>query len=111
MVKYLLIFGFIFIIGCNDTQEVKRPSKQTYVSPQLITRASSEKGMSENLLAPGLMLLETSLNPSTTIKPEVSIVERKSKTPCPKQVKMVKLFIFRVVPKEVGEKLRHFDQN
>ena len=73
MVKYLLIFGFIFIIGCNDTQEVKRPSKQTYVSPQLITRASSEKGMSENLLAPGLMLLETSLNPSTTIKPEVSI--------------------------------------
>jgi hypothetical protein len=41
------------------------------------------------------MQLETSLNPSITTRPEVSTGERKSKTPIPKQEKVVKLPIFR----------------
>lgn len=48
--------------------------------------------MSENLLAPGLMQLETSLNPGITTRPEVSIGERKSKSD--------HLPHFRVVPEE-----------
>lgn len=48
--------------------------------------------MSENLLAPGQMLLETSLNPSITTRPEVSTEERKSKSD--------HLPHFRVVPEE-----------
>ena len=49
-----------------------------------IIKDSSEKGMSENLLETGLMLLETSLNPVITGRSEGSIGERKSKTPLPK---------------------------
>ena len=51
---------------------------------RLIIKVSSERGMSKNRLAPGLMLLETSLNPGITTRPEGSIGERKSKTPLPK---------------------------
>jgi hypothetical protein len=35
MIRYLLIFGFVFLIGCSDTQEVKRTTKSTYVSPTI----------------------------------------------------------------------------
>ena len=48
--------------------------------------------MSENLLAPGLMILETSLNLGITTRPEESIGERKSKSD--------HLPHFRVVPEE-----------
>ena len=51
--------------------------------------------MSENLLAPGQMQLETSLSPGITTRPEVSIGERKSKTPIPKQEKVLKILIWR----------------
>ena len=48
--------------------------------------------MPENLLAPGQMLLETSLNPGITTKPGGSIGERISKS--------YHLPHFRVVPEE-----------
>ncbi len=43
-VGILLIFGFIFLIGCSDTQEVKRPSKSTYVSPAITYKGKFRKG-------------------------------------------------------------------
>jgi len=44
MVKYLLIFGFIFLIGCSDTQEVKRPLKSSYVPPTINYKGQFRKG-------------------------------------------------------------------
>jgi hypothetical protein len=44
MIKYLLIFGFIFLIGCSDTQEVKRPLKPTYVPPTINYKGQFRKG-------------------------------------------------------------------
>ena len=44
MVKYLLIFGFFFLIGCSDTQEVKRPLKSTYVPPTTTYKGQFRKG-------------------------------------------------------------------
>ena len=44
MVKYLLIFGFVFLIGCSDTQEVKRPLKSTYVPPTINYKGQFRKG-------------------------------------------------------------------
>jgi len=45
MIKYLLIFGFIFLIGCSDTQEVKRPLKSTYVPPTTTYKGQFRKDM------------------------------------------------------------------
>ncbi len=44
MIKYLLIFGLIFLIGCSDTQEVKRPLKSTYVPPTTTYKGQFRKG-------------------------------------------------------------------
>jgi hypothetical protein len=44
MVKYLLIFGFFFLIGCSDTQEVKRPLKSSYVPPTINYKGQFRKG-------------------------------------------------------------------
>ena len=44
MVKYLLIFGFIFLMGCSDTQEVKRPTKSSYVPPTINYKGQFRKG-------------------------------------------------------------------
>ena len=44
MVKYLLIFGFFFLIGCSDTQEIKRPLKSTYVPPSINYKGQFRKG-------------------------------------------------------------------
>ncbi len=44
MVKYLLIFGLIFFIGCSDTQEVKRPLKSIYVPPSINFMGQFRKG-------------------------------------------------------------------
>jgi hypothetical protein len=44
MVKYLLIFGFIFLIGCSDTQEAKRPLKSSYVQPSINYKGQFRKG-------------------------------------------------------------------
>ena len=44
MIKYILIFGVIFLIGCSDTQEVKRPLKSTYVSPTINFKGQFRKG-------------------------------------------------------------------
>jgi len=44
MVKYIFIFGFIFLIGCSDTQEVKRPTKSTYVPPSINYKGQFKKG-------------------------------------------------------------------
>ena len=44
MAKYLLIFGFIFLIGCSDAQEAKRPSKPTYVPPSINYKGQFRKG-------------------------------------------------------------------
>jgi hypothetical protein len=43
-VKYLLIFGFLILIGCSDTQEVKRPLKSTYVLPSINYKGQYRKG-------------------------------------------------------------------
>ncbi len=44
MVKYLFIFGFIFLIGCSNTQEVKRPLKSSYVPPTINYKGQFRKG-------------------------------------------------------------------
>ena len=44
MFKYLLLFGFIFLIGCSDTQEVKRPLKSSYVPPLINYKGQYRKG-------------------------------------------------------------------
>jgi hypothetical protein len=44
MIKYLFIFGLIFLIGCSDTHEVKRPTKSTYVSPSINYKGQFRKG-------------------------------------------------------------------
>ena len=44
MFKYLLIFGFIFLIGWSDAQEVKRPLKSTYVPPTINYKGQFRKG-------------------------------------------------------------------
>jgi hypothetical protein len=44
MVKYLLIIGIIFLIGCSDTQEVKRPIKSTNVPPSISYKGQFRKG-------------------------------------------------------------------
>jgi len=44
MIKYLFIFGFIFLVGCEDVQEVKRPLKSTYVSPTINYKGQFRKG-------------------------------------------------------------------
>jgi hypothetical protein len=44
MVKYLLIFGLIFLIGCSDAQEAKRPLKSTYVPPSINYKGQFRKG-------------------------------------------------------------------
>ena len=44
MFKYIFIFGFIFLIGCSDTQGVKRPLKSTYVSPSINYKGQFRKG-------------------------------------------------------------------
>jgi hypothetical protein len=44
MVKYFFIFGFIFLIGCSDTQEVKRPTKSSYVPPTINYKGQFRKG-------------------------------------------------------------------
>ena len=44
MVKYLLKFGFILLIGCKDTQEVNRPNKSTYVPPTTTYKGQFRKG-------------------------------------------------------------------
>lgn len=44
MVKYLLIFGFFFLNGCSDTQDVKRPLKSTYVPPSINYKGQYRKG-------------------------------------------------------------------
>jgi hypothetical protein len=44
MVKYLFLFGFIFLIGCSDTQEVKRPLKSTYIPPSINYKGQFRKG-------------------------------------------------------------------
>lgn len=44
MIKNLLIFVFIFLIGCEDTQEVKRPTKSTYVPPTINYKGQFRKG-------------------------------------------------------------------
>ena len=44
MVKYLLIFGFFFLIGCSHTQEVKRPLKSSYVPPTINYKGQFRKG-------------------------------------------------------------------
>ena len=43
-VEILFIFGFIFLIGCSDAQEVKRPSKSTYVPPTINYKGQFRKG-------------------------------------------------------------------
>ena len=43
-VSVFLIFGFIFLIGCSDTQEVKRPLKSTYVPPTITYKGQFRKG-------------------------------------------------------------------
>lgn len=44
MIKYLFIFGFLFLLGCTDTQEVKRPIKSTYVPPTINYKGQFRKG-------------------------------------------------------------------
>lgn len=44
MIKYLLIFGFLFLIGCSDTEEVKRPLKSSYVPPTINYKGQFRKG-------------------------------------------------------------------
>jgi hypothetical protein len=39
-----LICGLIFLIGCSDTQEVKRPLKSTYVPPSINYKGQFRKG-------------------------------------------------------------------
>jgi hypothetical protein len=51
--------------------------------------------MLEKRLIVTLMQLETNLNPNITTRPKGNTGERKSKTPLPKQIKVVKLSIFR----------------
>lgn len=43
-VKYLLIFGFLLLFGCFDSQEVKRPLKSTYVPPTINYKGQFRKG-------------------------------------------------------------------
>jgi hypothetical protein len=42
--KYLFMFGFIFLIGCSDTQEAKRPLKSNYVPPSINYKGQFRKG-------------------------------------------------------------------
>ena len=58
-------------------------------------RDSSERGMLENLSVPIQTQLETNLSPNITTRPKGNIGERKSKTPLPKQGKVIKLPILR----------------
>ena len=44
MIKYLLIFGLFLLIGCSDTQEVKRPLKSSYVPPTINYKGQFRKG-------------------------------------------------------------------
>jgi hypothetical protein len=44
MVKYLFIFGFIFLLGCSDSQEAKRPLKSSYVQPSINYKGQFRKG-------------------------------------------------------------------
>ena len=44
MVKYFLIFGFIILIRCSDSQEVKRPLKSTFVPPTMNYKGQYRKG-------------------------------------------------------------------
>ncbi len=44
LVKYLLIFGVISVIGCSDSQEAKRPLKPTYVPPTINYKGQYRKG-------------------------------------------------------------------
>lgn len=44
MSKYLFKIGFIFLMGCSDTQEVKRPIKSTYVPPSINYKGQFRKG-------------------------------------------------------------------
>ena len=44
LVKYLLIFGVISVIGCSDSQEAKRPLKPTYVPPTINYKGQFRKG-------------------------------------------------------------------
>lgn len=44
MVKYLLIFGFFFLIGYSDTEEVKSPLKSTHVQPSINYKGQYRKG-------------------------------------------------------------------
>jgi hypothetical protein len=44
MVKYLLIFGLILLIGCSDSQETKRPLKSNYVPPTINYKGQFRKG-------------------------------------------------------------------
>ena len=44
MFKYLLIFGFIFLIGCSDTQDVNRPLKTNYVPPTINYKGQYRNG-------------------------------------------------------------------
>ena len=43
-VKYLLIIGFIFLIGCKDAQEVTPNLKSTYVPPTINYKGQFRKG-------------------------------------------------------------------
>lgn len=40
----LLIFGLILLIGCFDTQEIKKPLKPTYVPPSINYKGQFRKG-------------------------------------------------------------------
>ena len=43
-VEIILVIGFIFLIGCSDTQEVKRPLKSSYVPPSINYKGQFRKG-------------------------------------------------------------------
>jgi hypothetical protein len=44
MIKYHHIFGLFLLIGCSDTQEVKRPLKSSYVPPTINYKGQFRKG-------------------------------------------------------------------
>ena len=39
-----LIIGFVILLGCSDTQEVKRPLKSFYVPPTITYKGQFRKG-------------------------------------------------------------------
>ena len=90
-----LIIGFVFLIGCSDTQEVKRPLKSSYVPPTITYKSQFRKGYVRKPVITNPNAIRNQSKSRYYYKTKGKYMRKKKKIPLPKQEKVVKLPILR----------------